>query len=210
MLPGMSANARRIFAPLFAIQFLSWSGMFCLWIYAVPVITGFVLHAQPETAAYRSGLILISACFAFYALLGTSLSFAVPAAVARFGNGLVHGAALLVGGAGVAAIGVIDSPVGLIFAFPAIGVAWASISSIPYAIASAAAPEGRGAHVMRLFGFSTVVPQVIVTIGLAVIAPLWLGDASNLVLIGGGAMMAAGGLIALAMRNRFDLVVEPW
>lgn len=201
---------RQVFGPLFVIQFFSWSGMFCLWIYAVPVITRFVLHAAPESAAYRSGLILISACFACYALLGAALSFVVPGAVARFGNGLAHGTSLLIGAAGIALIGVIDRPLGLAFAFPAIGVGWASMSSIPYAIASAAAPEGKGSHFMRVFGFSTVIPQVIVTLGLAVIVPFWLGDAGNRVLIGGGAMMAAGGVLALAMHKRFDLPVEPW
>ncbi|MDB5678727.1 hypothetical protein [Sphingomonas bacterium] len=201
---------RQILAPLFAIQFLSWSGMFCLWIYAVPVITRFVLHAAPETMTYRSGLILISACFAFYALLGASLSFVVPGAVARWGNGLVHGIALLIGGAGIATVGLVTGPAGLAVAFPMIGVGWASISTVPYAIASAAAPEGRGAHVMRVFGFSTVIPQVVVTIGLAVIVPLWLGDAGNRVLVIGGAMMAAGGLLTLGWRRRLDLPIDPW
>jgi maltose/moltooligosaccharide transporter len=201
---------RQILAPLFAIQFLSWSGMFCLWIYAVPVITRFVLHAAPETAAYRTGLILISACFAFYALLGAGLSFVVPRLVERWGNGPVHGVALLAGGAGIATIGLADGPAGLAIAFPLIGVGWASMSAIPYAIVSAIAPEGRGAHLMRVFGFSTVIPQVIVTLGLAVIVPLWLGDAGYMVLVIGGAMMAAGGLLTLAWRTRFDLPIDPW
>jgi len=44
-----SSSTRRIFAPLFSIQFLSWSGMFCLWIYAVPVITrDQVRYAKPD------------------------------------------------------------------------------------------------------------------------------------------------------------------
>ena len=201
---------RQILAPLFAIQFLSWSGMFCLWIYAVPVITRFVLHAAPETAAYRTGLILVSACFAFYALVGAGLSFAVPVAVGRWGNGRVHGIALLIGGAGIATIGLADGPSGLASAFPMIGIGWASMSTIPYAIASAAAPEGRGAHFMRIFGFSTVIPQVVATVGLAIIVPLWLGDAGNLVLVIGGAMMAAGGVLTLGFRRRLDLPIDPW
>ena len=51
---------------LFIIQGLSWSGMFMLWIYAVPVVTRFVLHADSgEGAQYRQGLVLVSACFAW-------------------------------------------------------------------------------------------------------------------------------------------------
>ena len=181
--PRLTA-ARSILPPLFVIQFLSWSGMFCLWIYAVPVIAHQVLHAAPETAAYRSALITVSACFALYAVLGAALSFAVPAVVARFGNGVTHGAALLIGGAGIAALGLVGRPAGLALAFPLIGIGWASMSNIPYAIASAAAPEGRGAHFLRVFGLSTVIPQVAVTLGLAVFAPAW--------------------------RTRFDLPADPW
>jgi len=208
---GMTApiRPRRILPPLFVIQFLSWSGMFCLWIYAVPVIAHQVLHAAPDSAAYRSALIVVSACFAFYALLAAGLSFALPAAVARWGNGPVHGVALLIGGAGIAAIVLIGRPVGLALAFPLIGIGWASMSNIPYAIASAAAPEGRGAHFLRLFGLSTVIPQAAVTLGLALFAPVWL-TGSGAVLIAGGAMMAAGGLLTLACAARFDLPADPW
>jgi hypothetical protein len=129
--------------------------------------------------------------------------------VARFGNGVTHGVALLIGGAGIASLGLIGRPAGLMLAFPLIAVGWASMSNIPYAIASAAAPEGRGAHFLRVFGLSTVIPQVAVTLGLAVFAPAWLSG-SGAVLIAGGGMMAAGGLLTLACARRFDLPTDPW
>jgi maltose/moltooligosaccharide transporter len=205
-----SGRARHILAPLFVIQFLSWSGMFCLWIYAVPVITRFVLHAAPDSPAYRQALIVVSACFATYGLLGACLAFALPGIIRRFGHGVVHGVALVIGGAGLAMLGLVDRAGWLLVAFPAIAIGWACMSNIPYALASAAAPEGRGAHFMRMFGFSTVIPQVVVTLGLAVIASSWTEAASEGILIAGGTMMAAGGLIALTLRKRFDVPVEDW
>jgi maltose/moltooligosaccharide transporter len=201
---------RSVLAPLFVIQFFSWSGMFCLWIYAVPVITQFVFRAPAEGAAYRDGLFAVSACFAFYALLAACLAFALPRAIRRFGAGGVHGCALLIGAAGLASLGLVTQPVLLIPAFAAIGVGWSSLSNIPYAIAGAAAPSGQGAHILRVFGFSTVAPQIVMTLGLVAASHIWFGDAVNRVMVAGGTMMALAGLLTLALRTRFDLPQENW
>ena len=199
-----------VLAPLFVIQFLSWSAMFCLWIYAVPVITQFIFHADGESNAYRNGLIAVSACFALYALLAALLAFAFPALLRRFNAGTIYGVALLTGSAGLMTLGVAETPLVLVPAFVAIGVGWSAMSNIPYALAGTIAPKGRGSHTMRLFGFSTVLPQVGTTLFLAIAAAPLFGDALNRVMLAGGAIMALGGVIALALRHRFDLPVESW
>jgi maltose/moltooligosaccharide transporter len=201
---------RAILAPLFVVQFLSWSGMFCLWIYAVPVITQFVYGAPGDGASYRAGLFAVSGCFALYALLAACLAFALPRAIGRFGAGSVHGCALLTGAMGLASLGLVTRPVLLIPAFAAIGVGWSSLSNIPYAIAGAAAPEGRGAHILRIFGFSTVAPQIAMTLGLAAASRIWFGDAVNRVMIAGGAMMALAGVVTLLLRDRFNVPQDDW
>ena len=209
----MTANVialRRLFLPLFAIQFLSWGGMFCLWVYAVPVITHFVLHAPIDSGSYRAALIMISGCFAYYGLLSASLAFVIPGLVDRCGAGIVHGGALIIGGIGISSLGLIDGALGLPLAFTAIGIGWSSMSNIPYAIASGAAPKGRGAHFIRVFAFSTVVPQVVMTIALAAAAAWWGESGGDRVLVAGGILMATGGLLTLALRSRFDVEVEPW
>lgn len=202
--------ARHLLAPLFAIQYFAWSAMFCLWIYALPVI-GHILHpAGLAVPDYQRLLVLVSAGFAFYSVLGTSLSLVVPRLVDRLGNGVVLGLGLLIGGGGFALLGV-TTRVGWVGpAFAAIGIAWAALSSIPYALASAAAPEGRGALFMRLFGFSTVIPQVVTTLGLALLGTAWFGaDIGRVMLIAAGSMAIAG-VIALAFRERFAVTAEPW
>jgi MFS family permease len=201
---------RPVSMPLFAIQFLSWGGMFCLWIYAVPVITRFVFRAPQDSEAFRTALVTVSGCFAAYALFGACFAFALPRLIARFGGGSVYGVMLLIGAAGIAMLGVIDRPISLVVAFVMIGVGWSAMSNIPYAIASAAAPVGRGGQFMRIFGFSTVLPQIVVTLGLAAASRTMFGDALNQIMIAGGGMMACGGLIALAFRARLRVPVEQW
>ncbi len=184
--------------------------MFCLWIYAVPVITQFILRTGADARAYRSGLIAVSACFALYALLAALLAFALPVLLRRFRAGTVYGLALMFGAAGLGILGIVTSPWALVPAFVAIGIGWSAMSNLPYALAGAAAHEGQGAHTLRLFGFSTVIPQVFTTLILAVAAAPLFGDALNRVMLVGSAMMMLAGLVALCARNRFDLPPESW
>lgn len=183
--------------------------MFCLWVYALPVV-GRILGAAAAGAADRPALLAVSGCFALYAVLATTFAFAIPGLIGRFGAGLIHGVGLLIGSAGLAALGIATGPLSLIPAFVAIAVAWSCMANIPYALAGAAAPEGRGAHVLRVFGFSTVVPQIVVSLCLAIGASWLFGGVVSRVMLMGGAMMAAGGLLTLAFRQRFDVPIADW
>ena len=106
-----TARIRSVLPPLFLIQFFSWSGLFALWIYSVPVVTRYVFAAtSTDSTAYRDGLFWVSLAFAFYAVLGTSLAFALPRFVTRWGYARVHATALLIGGAGIASLALIERP----------------------------------------------------------------------------------------------------
>lgn len=180
--PGTSGV--RVLPLLFVIQFLSWSAMFCLWVYAVPTVA----EGGEAGANYLSAATTVAVCFSFYALFGTLLSFAVPGLIRRFDAGWVHGIALLAG----------------------VGIAWASLSSIPYALVSATAPEGQGARRVRLFAFSTVLPQVVTTLILAMLAPVLSDRHASLVMFAGGAAMALAGVIALLFHRRLAIDIPDW
>lgn len=188
---------------LFVVQFLSWSAMFCLWVYALPVIAtllgGDLASALPEASLY----------FAYYAILASVLTFAQPWLVARVPAGLVLGGALIIGGAGLAMIALATRPLLLAGAFTALGVAWSAMGTIPYAAASAAARPGQGAATLRRFGFSTVLPQAVTTLALALAIMRWHLAARD-VLIGGAVAMAAAGVLACAWRGWIVVPPEDW
>ncbi|HEX7850826.1 MAG TPA: hypothetical protein VF485_13940 [Sphingomonas sp.] len=177
--------------------------MFCLWVYALPVIA----RIAGDT---RHALLIVSGCFALYALLATLFAFALPRLIGRFGAARVHGSGLLIGAAGLAVLGITQVALLLVPAFVAIAVAWSCMANIPYALAGAAAPEGRGAHTLRLFGFSTVIPQIVVSLCLAIGATWMFGDLIGRVMVLGGAMMAASGVLALVFARRLDVPIADW
>lgn len=177
--------------------------MFCMWIYGLPVIAG-MLGGGVEAAVPAVGL-----CFSGYALIGSLLTFAHPWLFARVPAGLAHGAALLVGATGMAVLGSAVHAVWLFPAFGALAVCWSSMGAVPYAAAAAAALPGHGAATMRKFSFSTVVPQVATTFGLAFLAERW-GVSSNTVILLGAAELAVAGLLTLHWHRWIIVPGQNW
>ena len=198
--------AHTVLIPLFVIQFFAWSGMFILWINAYPLVSHFILHAPPgDEAAGRHGLILVSLCFSFYALAAAFMAFALPGCVARWGEGVVLGVALVFGAGGLTSLGLIDRPLYLAPAFAAIAVGWSALSNLPYAIAGGAVHWTRISGVLRIFSFSSVIPQVAVSLGLALFGASLFGSATQSIMLTGGGSMGMGGLLALVFRGRITV-----
>lgn len=202
------------FARLFVIQFFSWSAMFALWIYAVPIMAVDVLHVSDSGKdGLQRAIVTVSLCFSAYALLGAAGSLLLPRIVARFGHALVHGIALLCGAAGLALFSRANGVTMLVPAFLGIGIGWAAMGSVPYAVLSALTPPGRGAHFTRLFAFSTVIPQVVTTVGLVLLADRLFGEDRRGVIALAAAAMAVSGLLTLVWRRTFaaaDIAEAEW
>lgn len=201
--------AHRVLIPLFAVQFFAWSGMFVLWINAFPVIARFIMHTpMTSEAGMRSGLIVVSLCFSFYATAAAAMAFALPRLVGRWGEGWVLGVALMFGAGGLAALGLIDRPLWLAPAFAGIAVAWSALGNLPYAIAGSTVHWTRISHILRIFGFSTILPQIAVSLGLALFGAVLFGSATQTIMIAGGVSMGIGGLLAIGFRARLRVRAE--
>ena len=76
----------------------------------------------------------------------------------------IHAISLALGGIGLASVGIIHNPNLLMLAFVGVGIAWASILSMPYAMLSNALPPARMGVYMGIFNFFIVIPQILVAI----------------------------------------------
>lgn len=180
------------------VQFFTWLGLFCMWIYFTPAIARTVFQGEPGTPAYREGLEWGGVCFAVYNGVAFAVSFALVA-LAKQGIPAksLHRAGLLCAGAGLIAVGFISSPTLLLVAMAGVGVGWATILSMPYALLANALPRGQMGFYMGVFNFFIVLPQILAATLLGpVVQHLLGGRALTAVMLGGGCMLIAA--LALA------------
>ena len=147
--------------PLFAVQFFTWLGLFSLWIYATPVITKYVFKTtDAESSAFENGTTWVGVCFAFYSLLAAILAFYLPLLQKKIAIQKLHAMALFAGSIGLVSIYFITDKYLLFFSFAFIGIAWSSISTVPYSLVSMIAPDDKMTRYFAVFNFSVVIPQV--------------------------------------------------
>jgi MFS family permease len=189
--------------PLFVVQFFTWMALFALWIYATPVITRYIFKStNADSPAFEQGITWVGICFAFYSMLAAFLAFALPHLLKKFTKEKIHATALFIGGIGLLLIYFIHNKWMLFFSFTFIGIAWSSISNLPYSIISSIAPENKLASYFVVFNFSVVIPQVTAAFLLDYIANhLFKGETIYIMLLGGSSMILAGSIMFLIPIN---------
>lgn len=152
----------RTMRQLAVVQFFSWFAMFAMWIYGTPAVAEHhFLSPDPVTRGYQDAA-------DWWSLLG-SVRNGVAAAAAlgfiwlasRIDRRRLHSMNLLFGAAGFAAMLLIRDPDLLWIAMIGVGMAWASIVSLPYAILAGSVPSAKMGIYMGIFNIFIVVPQLI-------------------------------------------------
>ena len=188
--------------PLFVVQFFTWLALFSLWIYSTPIITRYIFHStDSESPAFESGVTWVGICFAFYATLAAFLAFFIPNLLKHTTKQRLHSIALLVGSIGLGSVWFISNQYLLFVSFALIGIAWSSISNVPYSIVSDNAPENKMTAYFAVFNFSVVIPQITAAFLLGYINKhFFAGETINIILLGACSMFIAG-LIMLFIKT---------
>jgi maltose/moltooligosaccharide transporter len=143
------------------VQIFTWLGLFCMWLYFGPAIARTVFNAPDETSKlYSEGIEWGGICFSVYSAVTFAFSFVLVSAARRWSRKLIHGACLICGAAGLLSVAVIHSKYLLLLSMAGIGIAWASILSMPYAMLSTALPPARIGIYMGIFNFFIVLPEI--------------------------------------------------
>ncbi len=174
----MPAQMRR----LGAVQFFSWFAFFAMWSMATPGLTEHVFGApapnpaafdmsvpaqaqafRTANAAFQDAADKVGSCLGYYGLSSMLVALLLSAYAARrpLNRRAVHAVSLLLGGAGFLSMWFVPSPTWLILSFALVGVAWASILSMPYALLSSHVPEERMGIYMGIFNMFIVIPQIV-------------------------------------------------
>jgi maltose/moltooligosaccharide transporter len=190
-------------AELAVVQFFSWFALFCMWIYTTGAVTTHLFHtSDPMSAAYNQGADWVGVLFATYNGFAALAAFLIPFVARRTGRKAAHMISLICGGLGLASMSVISDPGVLLLSMVGIGIAWASILSMPYAILAGALPPEKTGVYMGIFNFFIVIPQIAAAGILGMLMRHFLGnDPMNAVLLGGISL----GVAALAMLGVQDV-----
>lgn len=180
---------------LAGVQFFSWFALFSMWIYTTAAVTERHFGtSDPTSAAYNEGANWVGILFAIYNGVAALAAFAIPLVSARIGRNRAHALFLLFGAAGYASFFLISDPKMLWVSMIGVGIAWASILSLPYAILSGALPARKMGVYMGIFNFFIVVPQLTAASVLGVfVHAIFDGRAIFALLLGGASLVIAAG-----------------
>lgn len=146
------------------VQFFSWSALFIMWINTTPVVTQYVFGSSDTTSeAYNAGANWVNVLFTVYNAVAAVAALALLPWLSRsFGQVKTHAICLSLGAIGFLMFFFLRDANTLLLAEVGIGIAWASILAMPYAILASNLPQAKLGIYMGLFNIFIVVPQLLV------------------------------------------------
>ena len=183
---GMPRAMRR----LAVVQFFTWLGLFCLWIYFAPAVARGIFGGEPGTPAYQRGAEWGGVCFAAYNGVAFAVSFLLVAASRRgIGTKTLYRIGLICAGAGLLSVGLWRDPGLLLLSMVGVGIGWATVLSMPYALLANAIPAAQMGFYMGVFNFFIVLPQILAATVLGMVVKYLLGGRAMPVVLAGGLCM---------------------
>jgi maltose/moltooligosaccharide transporter len=216
---GLSSNAREILAAirempetmrkLGPVQFCTWLGLFCMWLY-FPVAVAHNVFGANDTSSpqYQAGVEWGGNCFAVYSIVCFIFSFALPGLARKLGRKHTHSVCLLVGALGLMSVVVIHNKWLLLLTMVGVGIAWASTLSMPYAVLAASIPAARTGVYMGIFNFFIVTPEILASLFFGWIMIHLLGNNRIYAIIAGGVFMMIAALLMQRVRDPQTLSIQ--
>jgi maltose/moltooligosaccharide transporter len=200
------ADMPRTMRQLAIVQFFSWLALFSMWIYATPAITSHIYHTSDTTSKlYNEGADWVNVCFSVYNGVSALAALALPYVARATSRRVTHLICLTAGGLGLISIYFIQNPQLLLVSMVGVGIAWASILSIPYAMLAGALPSNKMGYYMGVFNFFIVLPQMLASVTLGFFTKQVFGGDSSLTLVLGGCSMILSGLLTLRVNDADDI-----
>lgn len=146
------------------VQFFSWFALFSMWVFTTDAVATHIYGLTGDYAssvAYNEAGNKVGTAFGVYNFVAMVYALAIPFVAAKLGRKGTHAASLVAGGLGLISIYFITDPAMLNYSMIGVGLAWASILSMPYVIIAASIPPGKLGIYMGLFNFFITFPQII-------------------------------------------------
>jgi maltose/moltooligosaccharide transporter len=192
----------RTMKQLALVQFFSWFALFAMWIYTTAAVTSHLYGTSDTTSAlYNEGANWVGVGFSVYNGVAAAVAFAIPVLARKTSRRAAHAICLVCGALGLVSILVIPGPRYLLASMVGVGIAWASILSMPYAILTGSLPPSKLGYYMGVFNFFIVIPQIVAAAVLGFFVGRFFGGHAIYALLVGGASLVLAAALTLRVED---------
>jgi maltose/moltooligosaccharide transporter len=186
------------------VQFCSWIALFSMWVYSTPAIAHHIYGTainDSSSMAYQDAGNQVGYIFSIYNGVAAIFSIALPYIAAKIGKKQTHAFSLTCGGLGLLSIYFISNPDMLVYSMVGVGIAWASILAMPYALLANSIPLKKMGVYMGIFNFFITFPQIINGILGGVIVKYIYGSNTIYALVFAGVFMIIGAISVMFVKE---------
>jgi maltose/moltooligosaccharide transporter len=176
------------------VQFCSWFTLFAVFVYTTPAVARMQFSGSlPGSEGYENAANWVGVLFATYNGLAAGAAMIIPYFVRRYGIRSVHRVNLWIGTVGLLSMLLFREPEWLLVSMVGMGLAWASIIALPYAMLANSLPSRKMGVNIGIFNIFIVIPQLLAAGVLPSLLDVFAGgDPSYALVIGGIGWFVAG------------------
>ena len=184
------------------VQFFTWMALFAMWIYTTTGVTSHILHtSDTQSALYNKGADWVGVLFGIYSGVAAMVAFLLPVLAKYTSRKITHAICLLLGAMGLGSIYLFNDINQLWIPMIGIGIAWASILSMPYAILTGSLPAHKMGVYMGIFNFFIVIPQILAATILGFLVKDVFNGEAIYALVFGGVSLAIAAISVLFVKD---------
>ena len=186
-------NVPNAMKQLAVTQFFSWFALFLMWVYTTQGIAQNIWGTTDATSnAFNEAGNWTGVIFAAYSVFAALFSLVITPLADKYGRRNVYVVSLILGGLGLLSILFIKDKNLLFLPMIGVGIAWAAILALPYAILSSKLPAKQTGVYMGIFNATITIPQIAAGLLGGVLLSALGGTAINMVALAGVSMAVAG------------------
>jgi maltose/moltooligosaccharide transporter len=191
---------------LAVVQFFTWFGLNAMWAFMTPTVASNIFQTKDtESAAFQEAGNWVGVMFACYSLVAFMVAFLLPVLAKATSRKTTHLIALALGGVSLISILFIHDKYMLLLPMIGVGIAWASLLSMPYAILVGALPEGKLGYYVGVFNFFIVIPQLVASTTLGpILKHVFHGETIYMSVLGGISFLIAAVSVLIVQDKIVD------
>lgn len=188
---------------LLLVQFFSWFALFSMWVYTTPAVAlKFFGTADANSPAFQEAGNWVGILFGIYNGISAMLALSLPILAKRLTKKVTHSISLFIGGISLLSFIVFKDADYLFIPMIGIGIAWASVLSMPYSMLASSIPPKKMGMYMGLFNLSITIPQIVSGIALGLILKYFFNDNPVLCIVMAGISFVIASGLSLLIKEK--------